>query len=56
MKWRIFHDEYTTGLAVVPRSVADPQLKSSRQRKQMAITITNDKNTSRKIITKQMSR
>ena len=56
MKWRIFHDEYTTGLGVGPRSVADPQLKSSKQRKQMVITITNDKNTSRKIITKQMSR
>lgn len=56
MKWRIFHDEYTTSLVIVLRSVADPQLKSSKQRKQMAITITNDKNTSRKIITKEMSR
>ena len=52
----IFHDGYMTSLAVVLRSVADPQLKSNKQRKQMAITITNDKKTSRKIITKQMSR
>ena len=45
-----------TSLAILLRSVADPQLKSSKQRKQMVITIMNDKETSRKIITKQMSR